>query len=163
VLPVFEPAPTGDDRRCTEQELREEWVEWLKTSPVEMRWFVTLTFRRRDRSLDKAWRACLHWLRSIEDLVLRGQARRRGLPWIVTIERHRDGTPHAHILLAGTSNLTARFLASLWKKGFAKVARLDPTKDPLSYMVKDLAAGALLKFSRAVAPKRSDESPSPRG
>lgn len=163
LLPVFEPSPVAGPELA--REFQEAHATWLGL--VDMSWFVTLTFDRTGRtsdgrrkgtfqlrpmSLDRAYFLAIRWVRAVERSAVRGRARRRGLPRILVVERHRDGSPHVHVLIGGAAHLKAGDLESCWREGFAQVRRFDRDRHALPYLLKDLDVGAHFAYSWNTVP-----------
>ena len=49
-----------------------------------------------------------------------------------------NGRPHVHLLLAGTKALAADTIRGSWRRGWASVARYDPTRNGVWYSGKSL-------------------------
>jgi len=127
--------------------------EWLNSLGVEWCWFVTLTYESRSVSFEKASRDFLRWARKVERAALPArEARRLGIRRARAIERHKDGTPHLHALLADCPNLTQKQLCELWPHGTINEAKpFDPDRESVRYLLKDIERGAHFALSPSFA------------
>jgi len=112
-------------------------------------WFITLTYAPGRVSFEKASRDFLRWARKVERAALSArEARRLGIRWVRAIERHKDGTPHIHALLADCPDMTQKQLRELWPHGtINEVKPFDPDRESVRYLLKDIGRGAQFALS----------------
>lgn len=115
------------------------WNEWTLVAGHPWQHFVTLTFPwdTSKARADKSWRV---YISKVARLTMSAnQARRKGLPWVRSLEEHVSGSTHIHALVSGCQ---AKDLIRLWEELVSSYAIIDvrpynPTLGGFAYLVKD--------------------------
>lgn len=114
------------------------WSSWplLSSHPWDL--FITLTFptpTKEDRAL-QLWKRFTD--RAAKDNLPCRKARKEGLPWVATVEKHQSGNCHVHALISGVKDFKA--ITDLWLavagSKIIDVQRFNPNGKQLAYVTK---------------------------
>lgn len=107
-------------------------------------WFVTLTLHAHARHLcghRPEWvaREVTLYLNALRQRLYRKHKRRILFKYVVAFERHKDGTPHVHLIIhEGFEPISRREIEAPWKWGFANAKLVDDTRRAVYYVSKYL-------------------------
>lgn len=118
--------------------LPDAWATWPLISGHPWEVFITLTFP----TATKEERALQLWKRFADKAAKSNlpcrEARREGLPWVATVEKHKSGNCHIHALMSGIKDhkaITDLWLAVAGSK-IIDVQPYDTNGTQLAYVVK---------------------------
>lgn len=146
-----------------EAEALEEWT--LRARPRFCpTHFYTLTFSS-PVLFDLAEQKNRWWLRQVARKFVLGAVagRQELLPFLASIEPHASGQPHIHGLVEADPLMDERAAGEIWKRRFGvqvRVARFDPERDGLGYVLKQVGASG--SFDVASELKERVARPMPR-
>lgn len=155
----FIPSPYAQSRFEANKEAyeyRKALFELIGSQQISWDWFITLTYENRQVSSEKARRDFIRWVRKVERKALPAkEARLLGIRWVRVIEPQADGTPHFHVLLADSRNLSRKKFLSLWPHSKVnKIEAFDNKLKGLRYILKNIPRGADLDLSPTIARQR---------